>query len=60
MKRIHSWQRLFPKTSQVLLSAILILLLVLVAGYGAVDASPAKHQAIEAGAKAGSNGFEVV
>ena len=60
MKRIHSWQRLFPKTSQVLLSATLILLLVLVAGYGAVDASPAKHQAIEAGAKAGSNGFEVV
>ena len=32
MKRIHSWQRLFPKTSQVLLSATLILLLVLVAG----------------------------
>ncbi|MHC1759971.1 MAG: hypothetical protein AB9917_10735 [Negativicutes bacterium] len=60
MKRIHSLRRLFPKTSQVLLSATLILLLALVAGCGAVGADPAKHQAIEADTKAGGNVFEVV
>ena len=61
MKRIHSLRSQFSKTSRVLLSATLILLLLaLVAGCGAVGAEPAQKQAIAADTKPGGNVFEVV
>ena len=60
MKRIHSLRRQFQKTDRVILPAILVLVvLALIAGWGAVGAEPAKAQAKMADTHIGTHVFEV-